>query len=122
MGNLTDRTDEVRRILRKHDYVPVVRKVGDGVVITMPYPKLSRPIQPRFVEAYAIKRGKESGLFYNSNLNTDERFVSIPEHAIRLFIMSDVSACCSRVPISDSLVYYLDEGGSDHPNIECIVD
>lgn len=124
------RVADIKHILREKDYIPVVRKAGDGVVITMPHPRLTRPQVPRITEAYSIRRTPEeveagalgSGLYYNSSLSPDEKFMSLGEHAIRLFLMADIVSRCRRVPISVELVSYLDEAGKEHPAIECIVD
>ncbi len=112
----------VKNLLRSHGYAPVVRKVGDGIIATFPRPRLTRPHVPEISKAYAVKRGQESGLYYNSSLAPEEKFMSLGEHAVRLFLMSDIVWHCKRVPIAVDTVCFLDEGGEDHGTIEEIVD
>lgn len=115
------RIDEIKKLLRRHDYAPIVQKMGDGVLVRVPHPRLVDGVGTPLVQAYAIKRGVDAGLYYNSAYSPEEKFVSIPEYAIRLFVMSDVSARCEQVPISDHLVCYLDEEGREHRELESIV-
>lgn len=116
------RINEIKELLRIHDYIPIVRKIGDGILIKLPRAKLLPKPLPALFYAYAVKRGKGAGLFHNSSKSSEEKFTSVPEYAIRLFLMSDVSACCSRIPISDSLVCFLDEEGKEQEKIENIVE
>jgi hypothetical protein len=109
------RIKEIKKLLRSFDYVPVARKTGDGLLLRVPTP--TGPI----VSAYAIKRGEAPGVFFNSTRAPEEHFLSVPEYAIRLFIMAEVSACCSRVPISNQLICYFGEEGEEYDGLEGIV-
>lgn len=112
------RLAEIKTLLRKHDYLPIVRKMGDGIIAKFP----SKQAAKRLVEAYAVQRGSAPGLFYNSSLSISEKFISIPEYAIRPFIAAGIVACCDRVSIHWSLVRYEDEEGEEGSSWDSIVD
>jgi hypothetical protein len=116
------RLAEIKQLLKLHKYVPIVQKMDDGVLVKLPRPKLVRTPKPEVIEAYSIRRGDNPGVFHNSSLSPDEKFTSMPEYAIRLFVMSEVSACCGRLPISDELICYLDEEGREKTELESIVE
>lgn len=116
------RINEIKQLLNKYDYLTSVRKVDDGIVIVYPHPKLLKPKSPRIREAYSIRRGKESGVFYNNTLYPNEKFMGVPEYAIRMFLIANVINGCQRVPISDELILFLDAEGMVHEHIEEIVD
>jgi hypothetical protein len=122
------RIPEIKALLRGADYAPVVTRVGDGVIARMPDPKMIRPGPDRLrregreQRAYAFRRGTEAGIYFNSSTHPDEQFVGVPEHAIRLFVMADISLSCGRVPISDRVICYVDDEGAEHDHLADIVD
>lgn len=119
---MSKRMQDIRQLLRQHKYAPLVCKRDDGVTVRMPHPKLTRPKTPPIVEAYSITRGEGSGLHYNSLLHPEEQFISLPEHAIRLFLEADIHSCCRRVPIGEETVHFLDEGGAERTSLDDLVD
>jgi hypothetical protein len=115
------RIKEIKQLLRQYDYVPIARKVGDGLMLVMPHPALASPGIKPVTEAYVIRRGVDSGYFYNSSIDPTERFVSVPEYAIRLVLLSRILKHCERVPISHELVCYFDEENGEHPYLDDVV-
>src|SRR5436309_3086919 len=95
---------EVKQLLLKHDYVTTVRQTGDGCIVTYPHPKLLYHGEniPRLIECFAIQRGKNPGFWASTTFDPGdmgERFIAVPEYAIRLYIVCEIAACNSRIPI-----------------------
>jgi hypothetical protein len=116
------RIAEIKKLLRESDYVPIVQRVGDGCIFTLPHPVLVTPLIPRLTQGYAIKRGGDTGIYYNTSLSPTEKFMSVPEYAIRLLVMVDIVSCCKRLPISVDLVHYVAENGEPLSAMEEIID
>jgi hypothetical protein len=116
------RIEEVKKLLRESDYVPVVQRMGDGCILTLPHPVLRTPLIPRFTQGYAVKRGSETGLYYNTSISPTEKFMSVPEYAIRLLVMVDILSLCKKVPISLDLLHYVGEWGEPLSAMEEIID
>lgn len=116
-----NRIKEIKELLKKHSYVPLVCQVGDGIYVRMPHATLMVPRRERIVEAYAIRRGVESGVYHSTDADPTERFTSVPEYAIRLYLLGRLSVTCRLVPISHELSCYVDEGGGYHDRIEDVV-
>src|SRR3712207_2625961 len=116
------RREEVKQLLQRHDYVPIIKQWGDGCLVRMPHPRLTRPNLPRLIEAYNLARGSKPGVYYASTFNPDERFVSVPEYAMRLFIMSQVMQLCRTLPVSDEVLVILNARGEEVEQVEEIIN
>jgi hypothetical protein len=114
--------EEIKSILKPLHYIPVVRKTEGGLLVEYPHPKLTKPQFPRLLEAFIVRRGENPGIFYNSSFFPEEKFVSVPEYAVRLFLMANIISCCKQIPISDDLIVFVDEQGGEHEDIEDVVE
>jgi hypothetical protein len=122
---MSDRFDEVKSLLRQKDYLTVVRQQGDGCIVTYPHPKLlhdSKKI-PRLIQCISIQRGNEPGFWVNTTMETNskERFIPLPEYAMRLYIAFEIAACNSQIPINAALVSFEDGEGREYDDIEDII-
>lgn len=115
------RINEIKELLGKYDYITTVRKTGDGIVVLYPHPKLIKPRSPRIKEAYGIQRGERTGVYYNSNIFPDEKFIGVPEYAVRMYLVASLIHGCNRTPINSNLIQFFDENGGKYDNIEDIV-
>jgi hypothetical protein len=116
-----DRIKEIKELLKKHSYVPLVCQAGDGIYVRMPNPRLMVPRRERIVEAYAIRRGDESGVYHSTDADPVERFISVPEYAIRLYLFGRVLVACRLVPVDHELSCFIDERGEYRDRIEDVV-
>lgn len=115
------RIEEIKKFLRYNDYLPEVRQCGDGCIVTMPHPTLVMPKEPRIIEAYAVKRGEESGVYFNCTTNLKEGFLGVPEYGIRLLIQCGIAVSCIHVGVSPTIVSYYDGEGVEVKNITDII-
>ena len=116
------RIAEIKKLLRESDYVPIVQRMGDGCILTLPHPVLRTPLIPRLTQGYAIKRDGDTGIYYNTSLSPTEKFMSVPEYAIRLLVMVEIVSLCKKVPIAVELLHYVDEDGGPLSAMEEILD
>lgn len=116
--------DKIKKLLFKHDYITVVQKSGDGCIITYPHPKLIYEV-PRLVEFFTFQRGDKPGLWGTTSYDKEEegeRFIDVPEYAIRIYVMYEIVACNMRIPIDPSLIIYLDENEKEQEDIDMIIN
>lgn len=123
---MSGRFEEVKQLLMKHDYVTSVRQTGDGCIVTYPHPKLLYGAEdiPRLIECFAIQRGKKPGFWVSTTFDKQdqgERFIDVPEYAMRLYIVCEIAACNFQIPLDPSLLFFFDEGGQEREGIESII-
>lgn len=117
------RIKEIKKLLGNKDYLPVVKKSGDGCVVTMPEPKLTKPALGRLIEVYAVNRSREKqGVYCNSSYQPEETFVAVPEYAIRAFILCGIAYTCNQLPISSELLAFFNEKGDEVDGISDVIE
>lgn len=122
---MSDRLEDIKNLLLSRDYITVVQKTGDGCIVTYPYPKLIQGsgFPPRLIECFAIQRGEKPGFWVNTSYDSDtkDRFIEIPEYAMRLYIVCEIAACNGQIPIDPSLMVFIDDKRVVFPDIEDII-
>lgn len=118
----TKRLKKIKGFLQFYDYLPIVRQVGDGCIVTMPHAKLIRKDQPRLIEAYAMERGSKPGIYCNSSNRQEETFVVVPEYALRIFLMCSIDYTCNYLPISPAIIKYVNEKGEEVENLTKLIN
>jgi hypothetical protein len=112
--------EAVKQLLRKRDYIITVQQSGDGCIVTYPRPILLMP-NKRLVETYTLKRSDGTGLLVNTTFLESEKFIPLPEYAIRPFLAAEIEMCCRQIMVDISLVDYISEDGAIHDNLGDIV-
>lgn len=118
--------EDVKKLLLKHDYITRINKTGDGCIITYPHPKLLYPEwdYARLIECVAIQRGVKPGFWVNTTYDKPEekdRFISVPEYAMRLYIVCEVASCNARIPIDPTMLVFFNEQDEEQEDIESII-
>lgn len=104
--------DDIKNLLRKHDFITTVRATEEGCVIKYPHTKLNRKNnEGRLIETYKIERGEKPGFRVTTTFLDDEHFIDVPEYAMRLFLVSEIGLCCNHLGISPKLVDYINIDG-----------
>lgn len=120
-----NRFSEVKSLLRKHDYVVILQGTPDGCIVTYPHPRLIYPgqDQPRLVQSFRIQRGNEPGFWVHTTVDegSEERFFGVPEYAMRIYIICEITACCYQLPLHPELRVYVDAANQERPAIEDVI-
>lgn len=113
--------EEVFEFLREHRYTPVLRRVGDGCLFSLPHPTLSHPDSTPYTAAFSIWGGG-LGLLCLSSREPEEILVRMPEYAYRVYITLNILEGCGAVPVSAATVLYLDREGKRVSGLQGVVD
>lgn len=118
---------DVKSLLIKRDYITRLQKTEDGCIITYPHPKLlykNKPF-PRLIEYISIERGDNSGFWVSTSYDDDdveERFIPIPEYAMRLYIICEIQACNNSIPVNPSVMMFVDENNHEVNDIADLLE
>lgn len=123
---MNDEFNKVKQLLRKKDYISICKKDGDGCIVTYPYPKLFYGDKniPRLIEYFNIQRGQEPGFRVNTTFDKpgqEDRFIAVPEYAMRIYIINEIIACSIQIPINSSLLILLDDEDNEKTDMSEIV-
>lgn len=116
--------NQVKELLRKHDYITVAQKCGDGCIVVYPHPKLVDD-SPRLVESFSFTRGDKPGFFLSTSHDTDgqiEKFVPVSEYIIRLYVLTAIMLRNAKIPFDPSTMLYVSENNTEAVCIGDIID